>query len=81
MQRPVPIVRTRNRWDVPAHVLTAFPETLEHGLELSDAIGDDGHTHRLGDLATRFRGVPIPAKFALTVVDGRVVCLDFEAPR
>ena len=81
IQRPVPIVRTRNRWDVPAHVLAAFPETLEHGLQLSDAIGDDGHTHQIGELARRFHGGPVPAKFALTVIDGRVVCLDFETPR
>ncbi len=81
LQRPVPIVRTRNRWNVPAHVRTAFPEALEQGLELSDAIGDEpGHRYRMGELAERFRGGPIPAKFALTVVDGRVVCLDFEAP-
>ena len=30
------------------------------------------------ELAARFHGGPIPAKFALTEVGGRIVCLDFE---
>jgi hypothetical protein len=30
------------------------------------------------ELAARFHGGPIPAKFALTEFGGRTVCLDFE---
>jgi hypothetical protein len=30
------------------------------------------------ELIARFNGGPIPAKFALTEVGGRIVCLDFE---
>jgi hypothetical protein len=79
LERPVPIVRTRNRWGVPAHVAGACPEALEHDLELSEDIaGMAGRSFRLAELAERFQDGPIPAKFALTVVDGRRVCLDFE---
>jgi hypothetical protein len=82
LERPVPIVHTRNRWGVPAHVAAACPEALEHDLELSEDIeGMVGRSFRLAELAERFKDGPIPAKFALTVVDGRPVCLDFEEVR
>jgi len=79
MQRPVPIVRTRNRWEVPASVAQACPEMLNQRLRLSDDIeGLPVESCCVRELAARFHGGPIPAKFALTEVGGRVVCLDFE---
>jgi|GEM_PF-4414603 len=82
LQRPVPIVHTRNRWAVSSEVATYSPSTLDQSVELSNPIaGLEGHSFRVRDLADRFHGGPIPAKFALTVFDGRVVCLDFEDVR
>lgn len=77
--RPVPIVRTRNRWSVSAAVASVSPETLAQDVQLSDEVeGLSGYSFQVGQLIERFHGGPVPAKFALTVVDGRVVCLDFE---
>jgi hypothetical protein len=79
LERPVPIVRTRNRWTVSTQLAESFPEALDQSVQLSDEIGDGpGRTFRVGELVERFHGGPIPAKFALTAVEGRVVCLDFE---
>ena len=79
LQRPVPIVHTRNRWDVSAAVAQACPEVLDQQLRLSDDIaGVDRDCSCLRDLAERFHGRPIPAKFALTDVGGRTICLAFE---
>ena len=79
LQRPVPIVHTRNRWEVPEAVARACPEVLEQQLRLSDEIeGMDCDTSRLRELSARFQGRPIPAKFALTDVGGRTICLAFE---
>lgn len=79
LQRPVPIVLTRNRWSVSSCVAASSPETLEQNVQLSDDLeGMGGHSFSVGELAARYHGGPIPAKFALTVVEGRVVCLDFE---
>jgi hypothetical protein len=79
LERPVPIVHTRNCWKVSACVAESFPETLDQSVQLSDDIDDmPGHSFRVGELVERFRGGPIPAKFALAAVEGRVVCLDFE---
>ena len=79
LQRPVPIVRTRNRWEAPASVAHTCPEMLNQRLQLSDEI--DGlplESCYVRELTARFHGGPIPAKFALTEVGGRIVCLDFE---
>jgi molybdopterin/thiamine biosynthesis adenylyltransferase len=82
LERPVPIVYTRNRWTVSSCVATASPETLDQSLLLSDALeGLPGHSFRVGELVEHCGGGAIPAKFALTVVDDRVVCLDFEDQR
>jgi hypothetical protein len=79
VQRPVPIVQTRNRWEVPASVAEACPEILNQALQLSDDIeGLPVGPCSVRELAARFNGGPIPAKFALTEVGGRIVCLDFE---
>lgn len=79
LQRPVPIVQTRNRWEAPASVAQAFPEMLNQRLQLSDEIeGLPLESCCVRELTARFHGGPIPAKFALTEVGGRVVCLDFE---
>jgi hypothetical protein len=79
LQRPVPIVHTRNRWTVSPAVARDSPSALEQPVELSNAIaGLEGHSFRVRDLADRFHGGPVPAKFALTMLGGRVVCLDFE---
>lgn len=79
VQRPVPIVQTRNRWEVPASVAQACPEMLNQTLRLSDDIeGLPVDSYSVRELVTRFNGGPIPAKFALTEVGGRTVCLDFE---
>ena len=79
LQRPVPIVQTRNRWEAPASVAHACPEMLNQRLQLSDEIeGLPVESCCVRELATRFHGGPIPAKFALTEVGGRIVCLDFE---
>ncbi|MBP6105944.1 MAG: hypothetical protein V9E93_04350 [Steroidobacteraceae bacterium] len=79
LQRPVPIVQTRNRWEAPASVAHTCPEMLNQRLQLSDEI--DGlplESCYVRELTARFHGGPIPAKFALTEVGGRIVCLDFE---
>ena len=79
LQRPVPIIQTRNRWEVSASVAEACPDMLNQRLQLSDEIeGLPAESCCVGELAARFHGGPIPAKFALTEVGGRVVCLDFE---
>ncbi len=79
LQRPVPIVQTRNRWSVSSCVAAACPEALEQNVQLSDELdGLGGRSYSIGELAERYQGGAIPAKFALTVVDDRVVCLDFE---
>jgi hypothetical protein len=79
LARPVPIVYTRNRWSVSSAVATSSPGTLEQNVQLSDDIdGLPGHSFSVGELVERYGGGPIPAKFALTAVEGRVVCLDFE---
>lgn len=79
LQRPVPIVQTRNRWEAPASVAQAFPEMLNQRLQLSDEIeGLPLESCCVRELTARFHGGPIPTKFALTEVGGRVVCLDFE---
>jgi hypothetical protein len=79
LQRPVPIVHTRNRWAVSREVELHAPGALDQPLQLSDAIdGLEGRQVRVAELIERFQGGPIPAKFALAVCDGRVVCLDFE---
>lgn len=79
LQRPVPIVHTRNRWALSDAVVQACPDLLDQRLQLSDDIdglADDSCCVR--DLALRFQGGPVPAKFALTEISGRVICLDFE---
>jgi hypothetical protein len=82
LQRPVPIVHTRNLWAVSAQVTACSPATLEQCVVLSDPIaGLEGHSFRVRELADRFHGGPVPAKFALTVVGDRTVCLDFEDVR
>lgn len=79
LQRPVPIVHTRNRWDVAAGVAAACPDVFNQRLELSDDIAGMAHgSCCLHELSARFHGGPIPAKFALTEVDGRTICLSFE---
>jgi bacteriocin biosynthesis cyclodehydratase domain-containing protein len=79
LQRPVPIVQTRNRWEVSASVAEACPDMLNQRLQLSDEIeGLPVESCCVRELAARFHGGPIPAKFALTEAGGRVVCLDFE---
>jgi hypothetical protein len=79
LQRPVPIVHTRNRWNVSEAVAQACPEVLDQQLRLSDEIAGVGRDSScLRDLAERFQGRPIPAKFALTDVGGRTICLAFE---
>ena len=79
LQRPVPIVQTRNRWDVSAAVAEMCPEMLNQRLQLSDDIdGLPVESYCVRGLAARFHGGPVPAKFALTEIGGRIVCLDFE---
>jgi hypothetical protein len=79
LQRPVPIVQTRNRWQAPASVAHACPEMLNQRLQLSDEIeGLPVESCCVRELTARFHGGPIPAKFALTEVGGRIICLDFE---
>jgi molybdopterin/thiamine biosynthesis adenylyltransferase len=79
LQRPVPIVHTRNRWDVSATVAGTCPEALDQHLQFSDEIeGVSPDATRLRDLSARFQGRSIPAKFALTEVGGRTICLAFE---
>ena len=81
LARPVAIVHTRNCWAVSATVAQACPETLDEYLQLSDEIeGLTGRSFKVGELAERYRGGPIPVKFALTTVGGRAICLDFEDP-
>jgi molybdopterin/thiamine biosynthesis adenylyltransferase len=79
LQRPVPIVRTRNRWEAPGSMAHACPETLNQRLQLSDEIeGLPVESCCVRELTARFHGGPIPAKFALAEIGGRIVCLDFE---
>ena len=79
LQRPVPIVQTRNRWRVADSVARTCPELLEQSLQLSDALdGMPGDSFSVADLVRRYQGGPVPAKFALTAVGNRTVCLDFE---
>lgn len=79
LQRPVPIVRTHNRWAIPACVARSCPEMLNQRLQLSDEIdGLPVESCCVRELAALFHGGPVPAKFALTEAGGRVVCLDFE---
>ena len=79
LQRPVPIVQTRNRWQAAASVAHTFPEMLNQRLQLSDEIeGLPVEACCVRELSARFNGGPIPAKFALTEAGGRIVCLDFE---
>ncbi len=79
LQRPVPIVQARNRWEVPAAVAQMCPEMLNQRLQLSDDIdGLSVESCCVRELAARFHGGPVPAKFALTEFSGRIVCLDFE---
>lgn len=79
LQRPVPIVHTRNRWDVSSAVAQSCPDALEQRLRLSDEIdGLSQDASCLRELSARFQGGPIPAKFALTEVGGRTICLAFE---
>jgi bacteriocin biosynthesis cyclodehydratase domain-containing protein len=79
LQRPVPIVQTRNRWQAPASVAHLCPEMLNQRLQLSDEIeGLPAESCCVHELTARFHGGPIPAKFALAEVGGRTVCLDFE---
>ena len=81
LERPVPIVQTRNRWSSSSTVTRACPEALEQDLRLSDDIEGFSSPCRVSELAEHFQGGPIPAKFALTEVGGRTVCLDFEELR
>lgn len=81
LERPMQIVHTRNRWAPSGSVAAAFPEALEQEVSLSDDIEGLGGPCRIGQLVERFGGGPIPAKFALTEVGGRTVCLDFEELR
>jgi hypothetical protein len=77
--RPVAIVHTRNCWTVSPAVANTCPETLDEYVQLSDELdGLPGRSFKVGELVHRYRGGPIPAKFALTTVGGRVICLDFE---
>lgn len=79
LQRPVPIVTTRNRWDISSAVAQAYPDVLDQRLQLSDDIdGLSPESCCLRELAERFQGGPIPAKFALTAIGGRTICLAFE---
>ena len=79
LQRPLSIVHTRNRWVVPASVAETCPEMLNQRLQLSDEIeGLPVESCNVRELTARFHGGPIPAKFALATVNGRVYCLDFE---
>lgn len=79
IERPVPIVHTRNRWAVAGPIATSLAGALEQDLQLSDAIeGLQERAFSVGELAERYAGGPVPAKFALTVLGGRTICLDFE---
>jgi hypothetical protein len=79
LQRPVPIVHTRNRWSVSEALAKACPEALDQQLRLSDEIeGLTPESSCLRELSARFEERPIPAKFALTDVGGRTICLAFE---
>lgn len=82
LERPVPIVHTRNRWAPSDSVAAACPEALAQPVRLSDDIdGFAGRSCRIDQLIERFGAGPIPAKFALTEVGGRTICLDFEELR
>jgi hypothetical protein len=79
LHRPVPIVHTRNRWHVPETIAHVCPEALDQRLRLSDDVaGLTAETSCLRELSARFKDRPIPAKFALTDVGGRTICLAFE---
>jgi hypothetical protein len=79
LERPVPIVQTRNRWSPSSVLARTCPEALDQNVRLSDEIaGLPGGACRIGDIAAHFQGGPIPAKFALTEVGARTICLDFE---
>jgi hypothetical protein len=79
LARPIAIVQTRNRWTMAPGVAAGFPNMLDQRLQLSDEIdGLPVEACCIGTLAARFRGGPVPAKFALTEVGGRTICLDFE---
>jgi len=82
LERPVPIVQTRNRWVPSSSVTATCPEALDQDVRLSDDIeGFPAGSCRVGALVEHFHGGPIPAKFALTEVGGRTICLDFEELR
>jgi hypothetical protein len=52
---------------------------LNQRLQLSDEIeGLPVESCCVSELTARFHGGPIPARFALMEVGGRIVCLDFE---
>jgi hypothetical protein len=79
LKRPVAIVQTRNRWRVSSALADSCPEMLDQRLQLSDEIVDmPVESCCVRKLAARFHGGPIPAKFALVEIGGRVICLDFE---
>jgi hypothetical protein len=79
LERPVPIVQTRNRWSPSSVLARSCPDALEQRVRLSDEIaGFPGGACRIGEIAAHFQGGPIPAKFALTEVGARTICLDFE---
>jgi bacteriocin biosynthesis cyclodehydratase domain-containing protein len=79
LQRPIPIVQTRNRWVVSATVAETCPAALEQRLQLSDEIaGLSSDSYSVRELAALFQGGPVPAKFALTAAGGRTICLAFE---
>ena len=82
LERPVPIVQTRNRWVPSSPVTATCPEALGQDVRLSDDIDVfPGGSCRVGALIEHFHGGPIPAKFALTEIGGRTICLDFEEVR
>jgi hypothetical protein len=79
MQRPVRIVRTRNRWDVSSSLSEVCPGMLDQRLQLSDEIaGLQPGSCSVRELSVRYQGGPVPAKFALTAIGGRTICLAFE---
>lgn len=79
IERPMPIVHTRNRWVASANALNACPDMLDQAVRLSEPIDDDDtDCYPLRELARRFGERPVPVKFALAQVGGRTVCLDFD---
>ncbi|HEX9207987.1 MAG TPA: ThiF family adenylyltransferase [Steroidobacteraceae bacterium] len=82
LERPVPIVQTRNRWSPSSALARTCPEALDQSVRLSDEVeGFPDGACRIGQLVERFQGGPIPAKFALAEVGARTICLDFEELR